>query len=84
MVCRSAFFESALESQWYLLAHSLQKVQSEEMVADIPSVKGQRSIIIAQLGSLYVDLTVLHNLVAVVIATDHTHSLGRLYLLYYL
>jgi hypothetical protein len=54
------------------------------MVADVAGIKGQSSIIIAQLGRLYVDLTVLHNLVPVVIATDHTHSLGRLCLLHYL
>ena len=54
------------------------------MVTDVASIKGQSSIIVAQLSSLYIDLTVLYDLVTVVIATDHTHSLSRLCLLHYL
>ena len=52
------------------------------MVTYVSSIKGQSSITITQFSSLNVDLTVFHNLVAVVIATDHTHSLGRVYFLH--
>ena len=54
------------------------------MVANVSSIEGESSVLVSFLCSLYVYLTVLHYLIMVVIATDHTHSFSRLHFLHYL